>query len=81
MKDNQIDGIEFGPDYQPPWTYANLIKNGEVFLKTRLSESLQNDPIFYERVISQQLRENPYCICLNGNGGHHYLTQPAPTIP
>lgn len=81
MRDNLIDGIEFGPNYQPPWLYANLKKNGQVILRTLISESLQNDRTFYDRVINQNLSENPYRICLNGHGGNHYLTQPAPTLP
>ena len=81
IKQYKIDGIEFGPTSQPPWTYANIIKDGQVVLRTKLSKALQNDTVFYDSVINNHLSYNPYRICFNGKGGYHYLTQSTPSLP
>ncbi len=80
LNEYKIDRIEFGPTSQPPWTYANIIKDDQIVLKTRLSEALQNDLEFYNSVINNHLSYNPYRICFNGFGGYHYLTKPTPSL-
>lgn len=77
IEQHQVDKIEFGPNNTPPFYYAKFYKNnGELILKTLLSEALRNDLKFYDRLIHHHLSENPYQICFNGHNGLNYLTQP-----